>query len=87
MVTVSVVLPLVNKEVGFNAQVLSVMAAGTAQLKLTVPVKPLMGVSVMAVVRLWPGAAMTILAGFADKVKSVALEMVTVTGVETGLWA
>ena len=51
VVTVSVVLPLVDTEVGFNAQVLSVIAAGTEQLKLTVPVNPLMGVSVM--VELW----------------------------------
>ena len=47
VVTVRVVLPLVDKEVGFMAQVLSVMAAGTEQVKLIVPLNPLTAVAVI----------------------------------------
>jgi hypothetical protein len=40
VVTVSVVLPLVAMELGFSEQPARVIVAGTAQVKLIVPVNP-----------------------------------------------
>jgi hypothetical protein len=47
VVIVSVVLPLVVREIGFSEQPPPVIAAGTAQVKVTVPVNPPVGVSVI----------------------------------------
>jgi len=81
VVTVSVVLPLVEMEAGFMAQLLSVIAEGTAQVKLTVPVNPLRALSVITEVWLWPGAEMTMLPGLAVSVVVVGVGEGTSVGV------
>jgi len=80
--TVSVVVLPGVVEVGTNEQVASI-AAGVWQVKLTVPVKPLMALSPIVVV---PGTPRETVNGFgvAAKLKSgVPLEMVTVRGALT----
>jgi hypothetical protein len=73
VVTVSIALPLVAndaKEAGFTEQLASVIVIGTAQLKLTVPLNPVAGLTVIVDIPAWPGDGMVMLAGFADRVKS-----------------
>lgn len=81
--TVSVVvLPGIN-EVEASRQLPPVIADGTEQLKLTVPVKPLMAVGSIVVLPDAPGAEMANEAGFATKLKSgVPPEMVIVVAEE-----
>ncbi len=80
VVTLSVVVPLVVREVGFMEQAAPVIANGTAHAKLTEPVNPLDAASVIFEVADWPGDRFEMLVGSADSVKSGGT--VTVTGAE-----
>jgi hypothetical protein len=80
---VAVTLPLVVTELALNEQAASDIAGGTAQVKATVPVNPVPGVTVMVEVPDWPGAEMLTLVGFAARLKSGTT--VTATGDDTGL--
>lgn len=77
VVTVSVVLPLVGTKVGESEQVDSFIAAGTEQVKFTIPVNPLTALTVRGVDADWPALGMLKLAASAVKVKpgdAVAVE-------------
>lgn len=80
VVTVSVVEPLVVTEVGLMEQAAAVMANGTAHVKVTEPVNPLLAASVIFEVADWPGDKLVMLVGSADRVKSGGT--LTVTGAE-----
>jgi len=88
VLTVSVVFPLVVKEVELNEQLPPVIVEETWQVKLTAPVNPLMGLSPIVEVPDWPGAAMLMLDGLGTKLKS-AVPLVTemATAAEAGLAA
>ncbi len=80
VVTVSVVEPLVVTEVGFMEQAAAVIEIGTAHVKVTEPVNPLLGVSVIFEVPDCPGDRLLMLVGSADSEKSGGT--LTVTGEE-----
>jgi hypothetical protein len=81
--TVSVVEVVGVIEEEASEQVASVIAVGTAQLKVTVPVKPLMGLMPIEVVPDAPGDAMAIVFGLGTTLKSgVPLLTVMVTAGE-----
>jgi hypothetical protein len=68
--TVSVVEVAGVMELESSEQVAPVIAVGTAQVKLTVPVKPLMGLRPIAVLPVAPGDGMAIEFGFGTTLKS-----------------
>ena len=80
VVIVTVVLPLVTIEEGFAEQVASLIVAGTAQLRATVPVNPGPEVTATEAVPDWPGAEMVKLVAFADRLKPGTT--VTVSGAD-----
>jgi hypothetical protein len=82
VVTVSVALPLVVREAGFNVQVASLMLKGTVQFKLTVPVNPGSEVDVIVVVPDWPGTEMLMLVGFNERLNPGMTVTVTVVDEE-----
>jgi hypothetical protein len=83
VLTVSVVEVVGVMELESSEQVASDIAVGTAQVKVTVPVKPLRGLRPIAVLPVAPGDAMAIEFGFGTTLKSgVPLVTVTVTGEE-----
>ena len=83
VLTVSVVEVVGVMELEASEQVDSDIAVGTAQVKVTVPVKPLRGLMPIEVVPDAPGDAMAIEDGLGTTLKSgVPLVTVTVTGEE-----
>ena len=80
VVTVSIAFPFVVTEAGLSEQLASFIATGTAQVTLTVPVNPLVALTVNVEVPDWPGLEMLRVVGLAVKVKSGGADVtVTVT--------